>query len=74
MATAAACSAEKQKYKITEQPLTGTAFVPHEKYQIVRFLCATFPLDLLQVSLHLRPALCRILCSPENSPQLRSRS
>lgn len=27
MATAAACSAEKHKYKITEQPLTSSAFV-----------------------------------------------
>lgn len=47
MATAAACSAEQQKYKITEQPPTASAFVPREKQQTVCSVCATSPLDLL---------------------------
>jgi len=50
MATTAASLAKKQEYKITEQPLTVTAFVTHEKYCIVCFVCAT---SLLDCSSHL---------------------
>ena len=66
MATAVACSAEKQKYEITEQPLTAHAFVPREKYQLVWFVCAIFWLDLL------RSAFTRMPLSASFSALLRT--